>query len=169
MVFDPPGASQIQALGKNGLPMRIAKLDPDTKFRIDFGWWEREKRNFRLYLHDLLCESCRQVYPEHAGTEEIDWIDPQTAEVKRVDALWQSIRACCSQKLLYITRSMPLTIGALRALVANDNTPLSARELHQRLGKSSPETILKILAGERIYYGIVPLSTPEEAAKGSPN
>ncbi len=137
--------------------MGITRLDLDTKFQIDFGWWEREQRNFRLYLHELLCASCREVYPDHRQTEEIDWIDPRTAEVKRVDALWQSVRACCSHKADYIGPTTPLTMGILRALVANDNTPLSAKELHERIHKGSPEAILRILTSGRIYYGIVPL------------
>jgi hypothetical protein len=142
--------------------MTIPNLNAETKFWIDFDWWERRDRDFRLHLHELLCADCRDIYPEHEETEDIDWIDPHTAEVKRVDALWQSIRACCSQKPGYIAPTMPLTISILRGLVANDNAPLSAEELYERIGKGSPQTILRILTGERIYYGIVPLSTPRE-------
>jgi len=142
--------------------MKVLKLNTDTEFRIDFGWWEGQNRDFRLHLHELLCADCKRIYPEHEDTEDIDWIDPQTAEVKRVDALWQSIRACCRHKPDYIIPSMPLTGCILRALVATDNTPLSATELYEHIGKGSPETILRILTGERIYYGIVPLLTPTE-------
>ena len=145
--------------------MEIPKINTDTKFQIDFGWWERQPRNFRLYLHELLCASCKEVYPSHEETEEIDWIDPQTAEVKRVDALWQSIRACCSQKSDYITPTMPLTTGVLRALIASDNSPLSAKELYERIHKGSPEAILRILTSGRIYYGIVPVLVPQEQAQ----
>ncbi len=162
MVLGPLGPSATSALEKSAFYMEDFKLNTDTKFWIDFGWWEGQSRNFRLCLHELLCADCKRTYPEHERTEEIDWIDPRTAEVKRVDALWQSIRACCRHKPDYITPSMPLTMRTLRALVANDNTPLSARELYERSGKGSAETILRILTGERIYYGIVPLLTPIE-------
>ena len=162
MVSAPLGPPSTSELERSAFQMEVLKLNTDTKFWIDFGWWENQDRDFRLYLHELLCADCKRIYPEHKDTEDIDWIDPQTAEVKRVDALWQSIRACCRHKPDYIAPSMPLTSCILRALVAADNTPLSATELCEHIGKGSPETILRILTGERIYYGIVPLLTPAE-------
>jgi len=140
-----------------GMIVARFKVSVETKFHIDYSWWEREGRNLRLYLYELLCSDHKAMVPTHIGTEEVDWIDPETAEVRQVDALWESILSCCSHKPDYITETTPLITSIFRALVANRNVPLSPLELHERIGKSTPERILRVLTGERIYYGIVPV------------
>ena len=37
--------------------------DVNTKFHIDYEWWEQSGRNFRLYLRDQLCAECRDRFP----------------------------------------------------------------------------------------------------------
>jgi len=44
-----------------------------------------------------------------------------------------------------------------RVFLANGNEPLSSVELHQILGRRSPEVILRTLAGRKIYKGIRPV------------
>jgi len=137
--------------------VRWIKPNLETKFHIDFDWWEREGRDLRVYLQSHLCPECKVIYTNHRGSEEVDWIDPETAEVTRVDALWQSLRTHCRQRSDFITASTPLTDAVFRAFLANGNAPLSAIELHEILGKRTPETILRTLGGRRIYKGIRPV------------
>jgi len=141
--------------------VRSIRPDINTKFHIDFDWWEKENRNFRVYLQSHLCTECRERYKSHRETELIDWIDPQTAEVKQVDALWQSLHTCCSRKPDYITERTPLTAAAFRIFLANNNTPLTPLELHERIRHKSPELIARTLGGQRVYEGIRPVETPE--------
>ena len=82
-------------------------------------------------------------------------MDPDTAEVRRVDALWGRVITCCSQQPDFITPTTPLSEAIFRALLAGGNTPLSPREMHERIGKSDPETILRLLSTGHIGYGIV--------------
>ena len=70
----------------------------DTKFHIDFDWWEEKERNFRLHLLSHLCSDCQSRYKDHREAELIDWVDADTAEVTKVDGLWHSLRICCSQR-----------------------------------------------------------------------
>lgn len=137
--------------------VRWIKPDPETKFHIDFDWWEREGRDLRVYLQSHLCPECKVTYSNHRGSEEVDWIDPDTAEVTRVDALWQSLRTHCSQRPDFITENIPLTDAVFRVFLANGNAPLSPIELHEILGRYTSEVILRTLGGRRIYQGIRPV------------
>jgi len=137
--------------------VRWIKPNLETKFHIDFDWWEREGRDLRVYLQSLLCSECKAIYTNHRGSEEVDWIDPETAEVTRVDALWQSLRTHCQQRSDFITDSTPLTDAVFRVFLANGNTPLSAIELQEVLRGRTAETILRTLGGRTIYKGIRPV------------
>ena len=137
--------------------VRWIKPNLETKFYIDFDWWERKGRDLRIYLQSHLCSDCKVIYTNHRGSEEVDWIDPDTAEVTRVDALWQSLRTHCSQRPDFIGENTPLTDAVFRVFLANGNTPLSAIELHEILGRPSPETVLRTLGGRKIYKGIRPV------------
>lgn len=131
----------------------------DTKFHIDFGWWEKQRRDFRLELHSQLCEECRAKYPNHKEAQLVDWVDAETAEVRRVDALWQSLMTCCRGKPDYITEHTPLATAVFRVFLANGNAPLSPRELHQALGRRTPELILQTIGGPRVYHGVRPVDS----------
>jgi len=137
--------------------VRWIKPDLETKFHIDFDWWEREGRDLRVYLQSHLCPECKVMYTNHRGTAEVDWIDSDTAEVMRVDALWQSLRTHCSQRPDFITENTPLTDAVFRAFLANGNEPLSVVELHEILGRHTVETILRTLGSRKIYKGIRPV------------
>ncbi len=136
---------------------RWIKPDLETKFHIDFDWWEKG-RDLRVCLQSHLCSECKVIYTNHRGNAEVDWIDLDTAEVTRVDALWQSIRTHCSEKPDFITENTPLTDAVFRVFLANGNEPLSATELHEILGRYAPMTILRTLGGRQIYKGIRPVS-----------
>lgn len=133
------------------------KPDVNTKFHIDFEWWEREGRNLRVFIHDQLCPECQAVYTTHMGTELIDWIDPDTGEVSQVDGLWHTLRTHCSLLPNYIDEHTPLITAVFRVFLANGNTPLSPTELSRIISGHTPETILRTLAGKQVYKGIKPV------------
>ncbi len=128
----------------------------ETKFQIDFGWWEEEDRNFRTHLLSHLCSDCYDRFKTYTETDMVDWIDPDTAQVKQVDGLWHSLRTCCSLKPGYIDERTPLTTAVFRTFLANGNEPLTAVELESILQRSA-DTILKTIGGLRIYHGIKPV------------
>jgi hypothetical protein len=128
----------------------------DTKFSIDFGWWEDNNRDVRVYLHQHLCEACREIYPSHLGSETVDWIDPDTAEVQAVDGLWHCLRTHCSLEPDYVTDATPLANAAFRIFLANGNVPLTAVELAAEINQPA-EKILRVLGRGRVYEGIKPV------------
>jgi hypothetical protein len=106
-----------------------------------------------------LCPECSTRFEGYADNQDIDWVDPGTGEVTVVDGLQYSLRECCSLKEDYVTRTTPLATAVFRVLVADGDTPLSAGEIQERIGKSDPKTILRILLGRemRTHYGVRPI------------
>jgi len=88
----------------------------------------------------------------------MDYIDPATAEVYCMDPLWVRILTDCARRPNYITPSTPLTNAVLRALIENLNRPMTVVQLHRRINRSTPDTLLKLMRTARVEYGIVPAS-----------
>lgn len=140
------------------LPVKIRQIKPtlDTPWHIDYKWWEKEGRDLRVYLRSHLCLEHQAIFQSHLGPQEMDWVDPDTGEVRRVDGLQHTLRKHCSQQPDYLTSRTPLVDAVFRIFLANGNTPLSARELADRLGRN-PDTILQTLSGMRVYKGLRPV------------
>lgn len=135
---------------------RWTKPTLNTKFHIDYEWWEQSGRNFRLYLLEQLCDECRSRFSSHRETEMVDWVDPDTGEVSEADALLQCLRRECANSPDFISERIPLTSAVFRIFLVNNNSPLSSNELHDRIPWKQPETILATLGGRQIYLGIRP-------------
>ena len=128
----------------------------DTKFHIDYEWWQTSGRNFRLYLLEQLCDECKQRFATHRETETVDWVNPDTGEVIEADALLQCLKSMCARQADFIDPRVPLTASVFRVFLINDNAPLSSRELHTIITWKQPETILSTLGGRTTYLGIRP-------------
>src|SRR5512139_3646234 len=78
-------------------PIHSLRPTLDTLFHIDYHWWDKGDRDLHVYLRSHLCADHRAQLAE-AGLDGdlIDWIDPQTAEVKRMDALALLMRDHCA-------------------------------------------------------------------------
>jgi len=134
---------------------RRIKPTLETKFHIDYDWWSRDERELRTYLLSHLAPDRRGFFVENQETEEIDWIDPATAEVKKIDALQRALKEA-SQQDDFITSHTSLVDAVFRVFLANQNTPLTPIELGERIGRQ-PMTILRTLAGANVYKGIRPV------------
>ncbi len=127
----------------------------DTKFHIDYSWWEREDRDLRTYLISHLLPEQRTHFDFNQDDKVIDWVDPETAEVRRVDALQQAL-ATAAQDPQYISEHTTLVDAVFRVFLANSNKPLTPNELGKRINRP-PTTILRTLAGTQVYKGLRPL------------
>lgn len=130
----------------------------DTKFHIDLEWWKRQNRDIRIILGQSLCQECREAYADMKELGELDSVDMETGEVVREDALWGMLRSCCGAKPDYISANTPIIDSIFLTFAATGNKPLSPRELHERLDRRPPETILRMLTGGQVYLGIRPVS-----------
>ncbi|MBN1219489.1 MAG: hypothetical protein JXM69_11210 [Anaerolineae bacterium] len=128
----------------------------DTQFHIDFAWWQKQGQELRIHLQSHACAECRK-YCQEQEYQTFDWVDSQTGEVFQLDLLWYHIAAHCGQEPDFIEEHIPLTTAIFRAFIANNNTPLTPVEIHQRIRQKSPTTILGTIGGRKIYNGIRPV------------
>lgn len=138
-------------------PRRLSLVKPTlkTRFHIDFDWWSRNDRDWRVYLRSYLCPEHQKLFAEVQAEEQVDWVDPNTAEVQRVDGLQHTLITHCARQETFIEQQGPLVDSVFRIFLANGNTPLTAVELAGRLGRD-PQMILRTLSGGRVYKGLRP-------------
>ncbi len=137
---------------------RYIRPTVDTKFHIDFFWWQQKKQNLRAYLQSHLCPDCEGIVQDSEG-KTFDWINSETGEVFQIDLLWHIIHTQCSQDPAFFDSRIPLTSAIFRAFIFNDNIPLTPIEIHEKVPKKPPELILKTIGRRQIYKGIKPIIT----------
>lgn len=136
--------------------MSLIKPTSKTPFHIDFEWWKQNERDWHVFLRSFLCAEHQEAL---AGLDEsglIDWIDPKTAEVKQVDGVQHALISHCAQLPDFVVQRTALVEAVFRLFLANGNIPMSAEELSAKLGKSA-DTILRTIAGPRVYRGLRPI------------
>lgn len=127
----------------------------DTQFHIDFSWWQQPGQNLRAELENHICLKCQQTTTENQNLF-FDWISLDTGEVFQIDILWHTIRGHCQDLPEFLDSRVPLTSAIFRAFIANDNAPLTPREICTKIGKKSPDLILRTIGGHQVYRGIKP-------------
>jgi hypothetical protein len=86
----------------------------------------------------------------------IDWIDPLTAEVKAVDGIENALMSHCALQPEFVNERTALVEAVFRLFLVNGNSPMSAEDLSARLTRPA-DTILRTLAGPRVYRGLRPV------------
>lgn len=135
--------------------MSLVKPTLQTRFHIDFDWWSKNDRDWRVYLRNYLCPEHQEAFADLRADEQVDWVDPETAEVQRVDGLQHVLITHCAKNEGFVTEQMAIVDAVFRLFLANGNLPLTPVELADRLGRQ-PMTILKLLSGRRVYKGLRP-------------
>ncbi len=135
-------------------PSMLVKPTLDTKFYVDYSWWERSDEDLRTYLlSHVLPEQRDRLSAAEVGSM-IDYINPETAEVFQLDELQFAIKKAAEDPN-FINPQTSLVDSVFRVFLANNNIPLSPRELAEQTGRNAT-TILKTFSGTRIYKGIRP-------------
>ena len=154
------------------VPALPAMLRPtlDTRFHIDFDWWERHGREYRVYLRSHLCEGHQPEFrPEEDGDDRLlDWVHARTAQVSRLDRLQYTLRSHCARQPEYLTQRTSMVDAVFRVFIANGNQPLAAPELAARIGRDGQaNTVLRTLSGRRVYKGLRPLQPDDGIEQGT--
>ena len=136
--------------------LSLAKPTLQTKFHIDFNWWTQSDQDWKVYLRNLLCPEHQQTFASFQGDISLDWVDPETAEVLRVDGLQNILIVHCAKQPGFITEYTAMVDALFRIFLSNGNEPLSPMQLGERLGRP-PTTILNLLSGRQVYRGIRPV------------
>lgn len=146
--------------------MSLLKPTPKTPFHIDFEWWKKNERDWHVFLRSLLCAEHQMLFANMDETEMIDWIDPQTAEVKQVDGVQHALISHCALLPEFNSERTAMVEAVFRTFLVNGNVPMSAEELGERLSRSA-DVILKTIAGSRVYRGLRPYQGQEPAVSSS--
>jgi hypothetical protein len=104
-----------------------------------------------------LCAEHQEAFGDMEEGQTIDWVDPMTAEVKPVDGIQNTLMTHCVKQPDFLTNQTALVEAVFRLFLTNGNNPMTSKDLGARLHRP-PETILRTLAGARVYKGIRPYS-----------
>jgi hypothetical protein len=135
----------------------LVKPTVNTPFHVDFEWWKKNERDWHVYLRSLLCADHQEVFATVEEGETVDWVDPATAEVKPVDGIQNALMTHCVKQPDFLTDQTALVEAVFRLFLTNGNIPMTSQELGKRLNRQ-PETILRTLAGPRVYKGLRPFN-----------
>ncbi len=138
-------------------PKRFSLVKPsqDTPFHVDFDWWRTTDNNWRVYLHDCLCSEHQAMFQNLEDENWVDWVDLETAEVKRVDGLQHVLMTHCARQPGFLTSNTTLVDAVFRAFLSNGNETMSPKELSLQINRPA-ETILRTLTGPQVYKGLRP-------------
>jgi len=134
----------------------LVKPTLDTPFHIDFAWWKDSDSNWRIFLHGFLCEDHQLTFEGQNDNTEMDAIDPETAEIKKADALLHTLITHCAQQEEFLQGNLPLVGQIFRIFLSNGNQPLSPNQLSTLVSKPA-RTILITIGGQRVFKGIRPI------------
>jgi hypothetical protein len=127
----------------------------ETKWHIDTQWWDRADREMEVYLLGQLCPEHQKLYADLDTKTVVDHVDPETGEVKRVAGIHHVLITHCAHQPDYLGPGTSLVNAVFRLFLANGNSPLTAAEMGERLGRPA-NTILRTLSSPRVYKGIRP-------------
>ena len=136
-------------------PSSLIKPTLDTRFHIDYDWWDRSSEDQRTYLLSHLLPEQRDRLSQSSESRVVDYIDPETGAVTQLDELGLAIQLAADDPD-FINPHTSLVDSVFRVFLATDNQPLSPRELAERTGRPA-SVILKTLSGPRVYKGIRPI------------
>ncbi|MGB1249547.1 MAG: hypothetical protein ACPG8W_02875 [Candidatus Promineifilaceae bacterium] len=129
------------------------RIDENTRFYIDYTWWEESNRSLQSYIstrlgHDIQIDETKA---------SVDMIDPETAEVRRLSGFEFAVQAYFSQDFSEEggSQSGSLVDGVFAAILSNGNLPMTAAEIAEKVGRPA-ETVYRTVGSGKIYQGIRP-------------
>jgi len=145
--------------------MSLLKPTARTPFHIDFEWWKQNENDWHVFLRSLLCPDHQEAFANIEEGEMIDWVDPQTAEVRQVDGIQHALMSHCALQPDFASARTALVEAVFRTFIVNGNTPMSAEELGKKLERPA-DTILRTIAGPRVYRGLRPVEARQPVTEG---
>jgi hypothetical protein len=138
-------------------PNTLVKPTLETKFHIDYSWWERSEEDLHTYLLSHLPPEQREAMSANSNNgAKVDIIDAETGEVFRLDALGLALHSAAKDPEFTRATYLSLVDSIFRVFLLTNNQPMSPNELASITNRPAA-TILKTLSGGRIYKGIRPL------------
>ncbi len=137
-------------------PSALAKANLDTKFHIDYDWWENPAQLRMYLLSHIQNEDERARLSESEEGAVVDFVHPETGEVFKYDQLNLALQQAAQQDD-FISPQTSMVDNIFRVFLKNGNKPLTPQELETHVGRPA-NTILKTIGGTKIYNGIRPVA-----------
>jgi len=137
-------------------PASLIKPTQHTPFHIDFSWWRENDQEWSVHLNSLLDAEHIDLLKNLKGDEEIDWVDPQTAEVSRIDLFQYLLITQFADNEALLAEGTSMVESIFRFFLKTGNRPFSSQQLGEALSRP-PNTILRLLSGDRVYRGLRPI------------
>lgn len=137
-----------------GKPSTLVKPTVDTKFHVDYSWWERSDEDLRTYMLSHLLPEQRDRLSQHHEERMVDYVDPETGEVFQLDELRLAVKIA-AQEPSFINTQTSTVDSIFRVYLKYNNQPMSPRELAVHTSRPA-DVILKTISGGRVYKGIRP-------------
>lgn len=135
-------------------PSALKLATPETRFFVDYSWWEESNLDLKTYLHTRL--SIGDSVSFDAAMDEVDLVDMNTGEVRKVDGFQYALQSYFSQLPDDFASRTSLVDAVFCVLLANANQPMSAQNIADRIHRPV-DVVLKTIGGQRIYQGIRPI------------
>jgi len=136
--------------------MSLLKPNTKTRFHVDFDWWKQNELDWHVFLRSLLCPVHQEAFASIEEGQMVDWIDERTAEVRPVEGIQHALMSHCALQSDFLGERTALVEAVFRTFLVNGNTPMSSDDLAVQLNRPA-DTILRTLAGPRVYRGLRPL------------
>ncbi len=135
-------------------PSMLKRATPDTRFYVDYDWWEKSDLDLKTYLLTRL--DIDEDISVESKADEVDLVDDETGEVIRVDGFQYVIQSYFNQLPDDFVTKTSLVDAVFCVLLANANKPMTVAEIANKV-KRSPSTIIKTMGGPKIYQGVRPI------------
>lgn len=132
----------------------IKRATPNTRFYIDFDWWDNSNLDLKTYLATRLSLGDESTFDTEF--DKVDLVDVNTGEVHQVDGFQYLVQAYFHRLPADFVQHASLVDAAFCVLLANANKPMTAVEIAGQIGRP-PETVVQTLGGTKIYQGIRPI------------
>src|SRR5690606_27069256 len=116
-------------------PGGLAKQTLDTKYYIDYEWWRTSTaEDLRTNLLKQVPVDYKDAVQAEPEDRELDYIDPKTGRVSRVDPLHFALKVA-AESPDFLGEDASLADVIFRVLLIRDNEPISAREIAELTGR----------------------------------
>jgi len=132
----------------------LKRISADTQFYIDYEWWDKSQLDLKTYLFGRLAIEDESAFD--TSSEEVDLVNPNTGEVRRVDGFQYVVQTYFSQLPEDFATRTSLVDAVFCVLLANANQPMTAIEIAEKVHRPA-DVVLKTIGGPRIYQGIRPI------------
>ena len=134
---------------KIGAPV-FDQLTPESRLHIDFDWWEKSDLDLKTYLYTRL--DLGDSLPAEVE-DQVDLVDPETAEVQRVDGFQYIVQTYFNQLPADFALRSSLVDAVFCVLLANANRPMSVAESAGRVQRA-PDVLIRTFSSPVVYQGI---------------